>query len=394
MSATTDVSHLSLDDDLSPCPPDLRAMVTAAAADVERARGLPGELLDALRTAGCLRMAVPAQLGGRDLALADVLGVVEDLATADGSVGWAVAQVALSQIMLGYLPGPALEEIFAGGADVIAAGAAAPKGRASWTGDGWQVSGRWPLVSGAQLASWVFLQCLVVQDGSVQTSPDGMPRMVMVVLPAADVTVLATWDALGLRGTGSDDVQVRNALCPAGFSRELAAAGPHPAAVARVPPPVQGGLFVAAAVLGIARGALDEATELVAGGKRRSFSPQPLAQAPVFQDRLGEAVMTLRAARGLLFGELARGEAIAAGGRLQPTDEARLRCAGAKTVELAVAVVDTVYTLTGASAVYSGSPLQRRLRDAHTATQHFTAGRDFYGALGALLVGEPAHPAP
>ena len=51
-------------------------------------------------------------------------------------------------------------------------------------------------------------------------------------------------------------------------------------------------------------------------------------------------------------------------------------------------VVDAAYTLGGGTSLFDSSPLQRRLRDMRTATQHFVAGRQSFGALGSLLVGE------
>lgn len=382
MTATVETPAI----ELSAGPEELRRLARTQAESVERAGGLSDGLLRSLRDAGCLRLAVPARFGGRDLGLAAVLELIEALATGDGSVGWAVGQIALSQIMLGYLSDDVLERVYAEGPDVLAAGAAAPKGRATATADGWRVSGQWPLVSGGRLARWVFLQCLVVEDRSVRCGPDGRPLMRMVVLPAAAVTVLPTWDALGLRGTASDDVRVTGALCAEGFSCELASAPPPRAAVARVPPPAQGGLFVAAVVLGLARAALEAVSELAQGGKRPAFSPRRLADSPVFQERLGHALLTRLAARSLLYDELAQAEILAGAGELTEVDEARLRAAAAKAIALGVSAVDEAYALAGASAVYAGSPLQRCLRDAHTATQHFTAGRDFYAALGEGLM--------
>lgn len=373
-------------------PDELLDELGVHAADAERGGRLSDAALAVLRDARCLRMAVASEYGGDDLDLADVLFVVESLARVDGALGWAVGQVALSQVMLGYLDRPAVERIYAASPDVLAAGAAAPKGRATRDKDAWRISGQWPLVSGAQYATWLFLQCIVVEDGRVQMDAEGVPEMRMVVLPADAATVLPTWDAVGLRGTGSDDVRAHNAPCEDGWTATLAVADAGDAAIARIAPPAQGGLFVAACALGIAAGALDELTALVRGGKRPAFSPQRLADQPIFQGRLGDAQLTLAAGRALLHEEVARASALAVAGELDAIDRSRLRAAAAKAVELGTRVVDTSYGLAGGSSVYSRSPLQRRLRDAHTATQHFTAGRDFYAPLGALLLGEPADP--
>jgi alkylation response protein AidB-like acyl-CoA dehydrogenase len=373
--------------------PELADRAAELADVAERERRIPPELLRALRDAGLARMAVPACHGGADLPLPAIVATVEQVARADGALGWASGQIALSQIMVGHLPPATLDELYADGPDVLAAGAAAPKGRVTRDGVGWRVSGTWPLVSGAEYAQWIFLQCLAVDGGKLELDAGGGPRMRLVVLPSSAVEIIDTWFAVGLRGTGSHDVCARNATCADAWTAELAVADPGPAAAARIPPRTQGGLFVAACAIGIADGALASLTELVRGGKRPAFSRRRLADQPLFQARLGEAELVLAAARALLYGELDRADRLARDGTLAQLDCVRLRAAAPKAVELATRVTDTAFALGGATSVYERSDLQRRLRDAHAAAQHFTAGRDFYAALGALLLGEPADPA-
>lgn len=360
-------------------------LIEAASAKAERAGRIDPEVSRSLRQAGCYRMAVPSIFGGEDLRLPQLLSTVETLARADGAVGWAVGQVALSQIMLSYLSQAALEQVYADGPDVLCAGAAAPKGHAVHVNDGWRVNGQWPLVSGALDALWIFLQCIVMDGNGIRIDEHGVPSTRMVLFPADALTVLHTWDAVGLCATGSNDVQAVHVVCPDDWSVELATGVPRGAAT-RVPPPAQGGLFVAAVVLGVALGALDALGELVSTGKRPAFSPHSLREQPLFQDELGDAQLSLSAARSLLYSECEQADARAAGGCTHESlDTARLRAAGVKAIDLAVSAIDSAYRLAGASAVYAHSSLQRCMRDAHTATQHFTANHSSYMPLGALL---------
>jgi alkylation response protein AidB-like acyl-CoA dehydrogenase len=50
-------------------------------------------------------------------------------------------------------------------------------------------------------------------------------------------------------------------------------------------------------------------------------------------------------------------------------------------------IVDACYTLGGGSALYSASPLQRRLRDIHASTQHAAVGSGVYVHSGAMRLG-------
>jgi alkylation response protein AidB-like acyl-CoA dehydrogenase len=157
----------------------------------------------------------------------------------------------------------------------------------------------------------------------------------------------------------------------------------------RTRPLDQGGLYIAAVAVGVARGALDELAALAAGGKRPAFSRQRLAESPVFQDRVGAAHLELESARALLYAQAEKAWAAAvAGEELTLFERATLRATAAQVTASSARVVDAAYTLAGGSAVFDSCPLQRRLRDVHTATQHVHAGRYYFGIVGALIAGE------
>ena len=98
---------------------------------------------------------------------------------------------------------------------------------------------------------------MLFQNSQQCLRPDGSPLMRMMLFPAADCTILDTWDSSGLRGTGSHDFTVTDAFVPDAYS------------VSFCDPPVQPGPLyafpvIAAAVggptsvaLGIARHAID-----------------------------------------------------------------------------------------------------------------------------------------
>jgi indole-3-acetate monooxygenase len=372
---------------------DINPVIAKRSEEIEQARRVPADLLDMLLQAGCLRMGAPASHGGDDLPLTDVLRVIEALAAADGSVGWIVGQIFIAQVIFGYFPEATIDEIYADDPDVIGAGAVAPKGRAVSDGDRWRVTGQWPFATGCLDASWIYLQCVVTsENGEPCLRPDGRPEFRMAMFPAQETKILDTWRVMGLRGTASHDVRVTRGRCPEKHTCEFAPApSPSGRIRLRIHGRDQGGLVIAATALGIAQGALDDVARL-AGGKRPAFSLQRLGESPFFQDRMGEAHTMLRAARALLYTEAqsAWTKTVLNGEPLAPLDRGTLRAVGPAAVSLATQVTDTVYVLAGGSAVFDGSAVQRRLRDIHTATQHFSAGRTFYGAVGSLLAGRPA----
>ncbi len=368
---------------------DVLPKIAAQAAQTEDARRISPELVDDLRAAGCFRMLLPKSHYGEEISLLDALAIAREIARADGATGWTASLLATTPLLLAFLPAASFDEIYADGPDVIAAGALAPKGKATPEDGDWRVSGQWPFASGCQEASYIYLQCIEQKDGRPVFGSDGIPVMRLVVFDAADVEILDTWEVSGLRGTGSHDVRVDNLLCPGDRSALLLGGTPSQRSpLLHAPVLDQLGLFIAAIATGIAEGAVGEVADLARSGKRPAFSPRGLGQSPLFQYSLGEAHMKSSAAAALLLSEAETTWSQAlADAPFTLHDRARMRATAAQATALAVEAVDTAYTIGGGSAIYETSPLQRRLRDVHAATQHVAARRDSFAILGAVLAG-------
>jgi indole-3-acetate monooxygenase len=69
----------------------------------------------------------------------------------------------------------------------------------------------------------------------------------------------------------------------------------------------------------------------------------------------------------------------------------RLRLAATHAVRTCADVVRAMYDLAGASASYDGAPLQRRFRDAFTATAHFQVNEASRELPGRPLLDLPAN---
>lgn len=357
------------------------------AEEIEACRRLPDDVLKDLASAGCLRMLVPSEHGGPGHSLPEALRLVELLSRADGATGWTVGQITVAQLIFGCFPKETRTLIYADGPDTLGAGAVAPKGRATAEGDMLKVNGQWPYVTGCWYSSWTYLTCVLVDGHAVRIGPDGVPQTCMVVVPSADLEIIDTWRSLGLRGTASHDTRARGCEIPAARSLVMGDSDPGAAAVRyRV---AQAGLMIAAVAVGLAQGAIDDAVALAAGGKRPAFGRRPLSESPLFQDGLGDAQATCAAARALLYAEAEAAAARPDSGPQAPgaLERATLRAVAAKVSALALEAVDTAHRLAGGTSVYQGSALERRLRDMHTASQHFVSSREHYGVLGALLAG-------
>jgi alkylation response protein AidB-like acyl-CoA dehydrogenase len=72
---------------------------------------------------------------------------------------------------------------------------------------------------------------------------------------------------------------------------------------------------------------------------------------------------------------------------MTPEKRADLRLVSTHAVRQSVAVVRIIHDLAGGTSVYLSSPIQRRLRDAETMTQHMIASASTYELVGRVMLG-------
>jgi alkylation response protein AidB-like acyl-CoA dehydrogenase len=347
------------------------------AAEGEEQRRLPAPTLDALVSAGLMRMCVPAAYGGPEADPLTVLEAIEAVAHADGAAGWCSMIASTTSSLAVFVAPDVAAELYADPA-VVTGGVFAPNGTGHVDGDAVIVTGRWQWGSGTQHCRWIV--------GGVMCD-DGTFRICW--FDAADVTFHDTWYASGLRGTGSLDFSVDGAVVPLARTFLPFAATPTiDAPIGRFPNFTLLASGVAATALGIGRRALDELTAMAAE-KRPQFSSRTLAQSPYTQIELARAEAGLRAARAFLHDEVARAwDRVLAGDRVRIEDRVAVRLAGAHAAQQAAAAADVAYTLAGGTSVYSSHVLQRCLRDAHVPTQHIQAAPKLFETLGRALLGQ------
>jgi alkylation response protein AidB-like acyl-CoA dehydrogenase len=362
--------------------PQIRVAVDA----IERDRRLPANLVQALAKAGLFRILVPRALGGLEVDPLTMMRVVEELAAADGSVGWCVMIGAQFGALSAFLPPEAAAEIFADPL-VIVAGSATPPGRALPVAGGYRVSGRWTLASGCQHCTWLTGVCTVMDGDTPRRAASGGPELRLLWFPAADCEIIDTWFATGLRGTGSHDFAVTNLFVPEARSQPHPRTGP-----ARYPGPVYRLVVFpiisqASHPLGLARSAIGAFVELAASKPVRGTTGVLREQALV-QAEVAQAEALLGSARAYLYEQAAEvWELVVAGDEPSSLQRARLRLAMTQAVSNALQAVEMLYRAAGVTAIYARSPLDRCLRDIHTAAAHATVAPRLYEVTGRVLLG-------
>jgi alkylation response protein AidB-like acyl-CoA dehydrogenase len=355
--------------------------------EIETERRLPGPAVEALCSSGALKVCVPRAYGGSQATASTMAAVIEELARVDGSLGWCTMIGATSGLMAVYLDETVAREIF-GPADAVTCGVFAPMGRATPTGDGYRVTGRWPFASGCEPARWRMGGAIVTSDPP-DVLPSGAPNVRSMVFAADQTTIHDTWKTTGLRGTGSHDMSVTDVVVPRERTFSLFTDSPrHPGYELSFFGVLSAG--VAAVGLGIARAAIDTASQLVrtklAPGAKRPQSHRELVQVEV-----ARAEARLRAARAGLYQALDEASALAAS--TSPTDpktlasRAQLRLAACHAATDCAAVTAAMYELGGGAAIYTSNPLQRQFRDAHVVTHHLMVSSTALTMAGRVLLG-------
>jgi alkylation response protein AidB-like acyl-CoA dehydrogenase len=378
------------DRDLDRAAQELGAFARSLAVRTEQERRLPDELVSSLRASGLLRAGAPAALGALEAPPAVTLGCAEIIARGDASAGWCVSIAATSSLLSAYLPEEGATEVF-GRNDAVAAGVWAPSGTARSVDGGLRVSGRWRFCSGITHSDYLFAGC-VLDTGAPRES--GPPVLRVVGIPTGELEIPDTWHTSGLRGTGSHDAIADDVFVPMRrtlslFEGRLTVNAP----LYRFPVFGFFALSIAAAALGNARGAIEDLVALAADNIGQGSS-RALAERPATQAAVAEAEAALRAARAFYYQAIDEAwQAAQLPVAVSVELRAGLRLAATHAVRTSAEVARSMYDLGGGWAIYEDSPLQRRFRDAHTATAHFQVNRTSWELTGRLLVGQPTQTA-
>jgi alkylation response protein AidB-like acyl-CoA dehydrogenase len=364
----------------------ISALARERAEETERRRALADEVVTSLLDSGLMRAGAPLEVEGMELAPGAALRCAEEIARGDASAGWCVSIAITSSLLAAYLPADSRDELFGDGRGV-ASGVWAPRGRARPADGGLVVSGRWAFCSGIAHADLLFAGCLIEDPGR---PADERPVPHVLALPKDDLDVLDTWHTLGLRGTGSTDCAADEALVPAGRVFSLFDGPVIDRPLYRFPIFGFFALSIAAAALGNAQASIEELAALAAG-KVGMGSTRTLAERAPTQASVGAAEAALRAARALYYESVEAAWRAAQDHEQVPVELRRgLRLAATHAVRTSAEVVRSMYDLAGGSAIYDHSPLQRRFRDAHTATAHFQVNEASFELPGRMRLAQRA----
>ena len=140
--------------------------------------------------------------------------------------------------------------------------------------------------------------------------------------------------------------------------------------------------------LGIARGALDAFVDLAAEKRLLPVRSVTLRETEQAQELVARCRGLLDAARAHLEWAWTNVLTEADEAGIAPDDaRAAYHIAILQTVDTAVEVVDRLHRALGTPVIFSGHPIERALRDVHTAAQHIVVSPARYVSAGRALMG-------
>ncbi len=330
-----------------------------------------------LQASGYLTLTVPRDFGGWGADLLEVALAQQQLAQGDGATAL-VMSMHLSHVakLAENVTGPntfferLCHAVVNDGAIINAAASEPATGSPSRGGrpttiarrqqDGsWLITGRKTFTTGSPILSFFIVTCSIEDTSGL--SPLNVDRgSFLIPRTAGGLQVKETWNSLGMRGSGSNDLLLDNVHVDAdAFVDEQIPL--HPDAQTRL---AAWAFPTTAVYLGIATAARNEAIAFARKRKPTSLD-KPIASVPHIQEKAAQMELALLQSRAVFYG-------IAAQFSADPNSIPASQFAAAKYLvsNHAIAIVDTAMRLMGAASLSMTLPMQRYYRDVRAGLQH------------------------
>ena len=365
------------------------------ASRTEDLRRLPAETERDLHEAGLFRIVQPKRVGGSELDYVALVDCADAIGQADASAAWNFANLSSHHWMLGMFDKRAQDMVWNKDVNaLIASSFIFPAGRARKVEGGYVLRGSWPFSSGVDSSEWNMLASVVSSDDEA----DGIEYRVFL-LNRSDYTIKDTWNAAGLRGTGSNDVEVDDAFVaePMTIAVHELAGGPtpgsavNPNALYALPVFSLFPYVLSGVALGNAQACLDDYVDL-ARHRASTYNRAKLGDLQSTQIKIAEASSKIDAARLIMRSTCIAAMADARRGHVPDTAaKTRMRRDGAFSVNLCTEAVSLLFAASGARGLATSGALQRQFRDAHAINSHIAFNFDAAGTnYGRVVLGLPS----
>lgn len=350
--------------------------VASAAAHHDAEDSFVSEAYDRLKAEGFFKALVPTEMGGGGAEISEICRAVRRLGEACGSTALAFAmhshlvavaawrwrhQNAPTEGLLKRVAAEDLILVSSGGSDWLASG-----GTAVRTEGGFKITARKPFSSGSPAGD-------LLVTSAVFDDPESGPTVLHFAVPlkAPGVKLLDTWRVLGMRGTGSNDIELNEVFVPEAAVSGRRPQGPwHPLfhAISMI-----AFAIIYSAYVGVAQGARSRA--LAAARKRVDDGHLPYL--------VGEMENAFATA------EMAWEQMVELAQTGTPGPEATNRAMIGRTLvgRAAIETVERAMEVAGGGAFYRNLGLERAFRDVQGARFHPLQEKPQLRFAGRLALG-------
>lgn len=350
--------------------------IEAAAASHDGADTFAADNYELLKREGFFEAHVPSELGGQGVSYRDMCAIIRRLGASCGSTALAFSmhthliavaawrwrkQNAPTDALLRRVAAEDLVLVSSGGSDWLKGAGVAVKAEG-----GYRINARKIFSSGC-LAGDMLMTSAVLDD------PEAGPTVLHfgVSMQAPGVTILDTWRVLGMRGTGSHDVELKDVFVPdAAISGRRAQGKWHPLfhAISMLAFPL-----IYSAYLGVAEGA--RATALILA-RRRAGDEATAASVGEMENAFAATAMAWR-------------DMVENAETNMPGPEATNRAMIGRTLvaQGAIKTVERALEAAGGASFYRDAGLERAFRDVQAARFHPLQEKQQLRYAGRFLLG-------
>jgi alkylation response protein AidB-like acyl-CoA dehydrogenase len=376
----------------------ISSQIKARAHTTEKSGRVPAENIQALRGIGYFDIVKSRAFGGYEYDFDVLVDLNIELAKVCASTAWVGGLLSAHQWLIAGFPEQAQHDVWDTDPDAVACGSYAPAAKAVASDGGYTLTGRWSFASGCDNAQWSLCAALLPS----RTEADKFTPAFLLV-PASDYVIEDNWNVVGLAGTGSKTLQLKDVFVPEHrvltfldtTSGKTPGAALHPQNPAfSIPMLCNIPSCLASVAVGTAAGALEDYLDVTSKRVTRGAvagSNNRMAEFPTIQLRVAEAAASTDAAREILLRDL-RERAISVRANKPVTIEERIvsRRGQAFAVSLAIRASEALNASTGGQGLDLANPVQRAWRDANAVGRHISMNWDAVGTMyGQLALGLP-----
>lgn len=342
-------------------------------AEVERRNHYCEDVHQLFKNAGFYRTLVPKKYDGYEYSYTTFLRIVTEVMSGCANTGWQLCLGSSHALQIGtYMSEEGQDDLFAS-PDFIVPGTVVPSGQAEMQDDGgMKLSGIFRYCSGVPYGSH-FIGHTFVNGG-----------LTSFVAAKEDYKIMDDWGAtLGMKGSGSQSIEIKDAIIPAKFMKPVKVFGEpmldqNTNGLRLHNNKMYAGSSICIALLsmlalgvGMAKNAQRTFEELMET-KKTTFAPiVPRKESPMYQMWYGEAVGKVESAEAILISATDRWMENCELGKIGMEDDMRILGLCREGINLAwESMSEVFFRAAGSSEIMRGKRMERIWRDASTHYSH------------------------